>query len=359
MADNILDITQNSGILDITYPPDGVISGGSFVDITGDPGDNVALKSALDQKADFPTANQRVPVRGATANQSSIPYAVTATADTIPLRGTGGVVKGGTALAADDLTTKAQMDTADALKVNKAGDGMTGQLTILNEAAVGFRQTRSSVTTTWGTSSPGRFVVTSANGSVGLSLANAGLRIGDDSTVAAQKLDVAGNARINGVDYLVGTGFPNGVASAPVGSIYIDTNITNGASSWIKKSGTGNTGWVLNEGDTGSRVVSPSDGTGNITLRRIGNTVHIRMSITTSSTITSGTTIYTLPAGFRPVTTVDTLYAQSGSIPNKLVAITAAGEIKLYGPTVSVITTANFTLLTAEDYPTTLPGTAV
>lgn len=144
----------------------------------------------------------------------------------------------------DDAANKAYVDTADALKVNKAGDGMTGQLTSLNEAAVGFRQTRSSVTTTWGTSSPGRFVVTSANGSVGLSLANAGLRIGDDSTIAAQKLDIAGNARINGVDYLVGTGSPNGVVSAPVGSLYVDKDATSGVTTWTKKTGTGNTGWA-------------------------------------------------------------------------------------------------------------------
>jgi hypothetical protein len=47
---------------------------------------------------------------------------------------------------------------------------------------------------------------------------------------------------------IYGVGFPNGVVSASVGSIYIDTAVTNGASSWIKKSGTGNTGWVVEYG---------------------------------------------------------------------------------------------------------------
>ena len=50
-------------------------------------------------------------------------------------------------------------------------------------------------------------------------------------------------------------GFPNGVVSAPTGSIYIDTAVTNGAGSWIKKSGTGNTGWSVTYGDSGWRNV--------------------------------------------------------------------------------------------------------
>lgn len=53
---------------------------------------------------------------------------------------------------------------------------------------------------------------------------------------------------------IVGTGFPNGVVTAPVGAKYIDTNITNGVSSWIKKSGSGNTGWEVLEGRVGSSI---------------------------------------------------------------------------------------------------------
>lgn len=47
---------------------------------------------------------------------------------------------------------------------------------------------------------------------------------------------------INGSDFLTGTGFPNGVVTAPVGSIYVDKNLTCGALLWIKQTGTGNTG---------------------------------------------------------------------------------------------------------------------
>lgn len=79
---------------------------------------------------------------------------------------------------------------------------------------------------------------------------------------------------------IYGTGFPNGVVSAGVGSIYIDTAVTNGASSWIKKSGTGNTGWQVLEGDTGWRNISslytgPALTDGSLQIRRINNTVYL------------------------------------------------------------------------------------
>ena len=88
---------------------------------------------------------------------------------------------------------------------------------------------------------------------------------------------------IGGVLYLTGTGFPEGVVTAPVGSIYIDTAVTNGASSWIKKSGTGNTGWQVLEGDTGWRNITALWQTNSnngfdavgllIKLRRVNNVV--------------------------------------------------------------------------------------
>lgn len=92
-----------------------------------------------------------------------------------------------------------------------------------------------------------------------------------------------------------GTGFPNGVVTANVGTVYIDTAITNGASSWVKKSGTGNTGWVVLEGDTGWRdvtsiftnfeVVNPNDK--GIRWRREGSTNYIEGSCQIKSLSTS------------------------------------------------------------------------
>ena len=55
---------------------------------------------------------------------------------------------------------------------------------------------------------------------------------------------------------LTGTGFPEGVIAAPVGTEYVDTAATNGAIKWIKATGTGNTGWVVTYGDTGWRNIT-------------------------------------------------------------------------------------------------------
>ena len=53
-----------------------------------------------------------------------------------------------------------------------------------------------------------------------------------------------------------GTGSPEGVVTANVGTEWTDTAGTNGAWKWMKKSGTGNTGWKVIDGDTGWRDVS-------------------------------------------------------------------------------------------------------
>lgn len=53
-----------------------------------------------------------------------------------------------------------------------------------------------------------------------------------------------------------GTGSPEGVVTAPVGTVYRDTAATNGAVLWVKQAGTGNTGWRVVQGDTGWRNVT-------------------------------------------------------------------------------------------------------
>ena len=50
-----------------------------------------------------------------------------------------------------------------------------------------------------------------------------------------------------------GTGFPERKVSAPVGTTYVDTAVTNGALKWIKRRGNGNEGWEILIGDTGWR----------------------------------------------------------------------------------------------------------
>lgn len=101
---------------------------------------------------------------------------------------------------------------------------------------------------------------------------------------------------INDSSFLTGTGFPNGVVAAPVGSIYVDKNLTCGALLWIKQTGTGNTGWKVLSGDTGwldcnaifKPIFDDSDplSTG-CKIRRINNTVYftIKSQVKTVSEI--------------------------------------------------------------------------
>ena len=64
-----------------------------------------------------------------------------------------------------------------------------------------------------------------------------------------------------------GTGMPNGKVTAPVGTTYVDTNATNGALKWIKRSGAGNQGWEVLTGDTGWRTLNIKSKLGNSFLK--------------------------------------------------------------------------------------------
>lgn len=182
---------------------------------------STATQSALDGKANATdtvnlTGNQTI---AGVKTFSSSPVVPTATTNT-------------------QAVNKAQMDAADALKVNKAGDTMTGQLIAKDGLTVGVQSTYGIATGNVGIG--GQTGVGGADGHI-QSFSNKPLR-----------LNSAGNpVYISEVGYLVGTGFPNGVVSAPVGSTYIDTAATNGAIEWKKAAGTGNTGWVMSVRNTG------------------------------------------------------------------------------------------------------------
>lgn len=86
----------------------------SDVDNTSDAAKPIstAVQAALNNKSNFPSSNSSVPVRSGSGAQSSIGYSAQVSNDTIVTRTNTGTVKGATATASDDLTTKAQMDTA-------------------------------------------------------------------------------------------------------------------------------------------------------------------------------------------------------------------------------------------------------
>lgn len=72
-----------------------------------------------------------------------------------------------------------------------------------------------------------------------------------------------------------GQGMPNSVVTAPVGTTYVDEAVTNGALKWIKKSGTGNTGWEVLIGDTGWKILPSVSKLGGsfVKVRRVNNVV--------------------------------------------------------------------------------------
>ena len=76
-----------------------------------------------------------------------------------------------------------------------------------------------------------------------------------------------------------GTGMPNGVVEAPIGTTYIDTAKTNGALKWIKTTDGGNEGWKVVEGDTGWVLCWQEDNGNNknrMYFRRINDVVHVK-----------------------------------------------------------------------------------
>ena len=72
-----------------------------------------------------------------------------------------------------------------------------------------------------------------------------------------------------------GSGMPNGVVEAEIGTTYVDKNKTNGAFKWIKTTDGGNQGWEVLTGDTGWRRLNISSKltTASLHIRRVNNMV--------------------------------------------------------------------------------------
>ena len=159
-----------------------------------------------------------------------------------------------------------------------------------------------------------------------------------------------------------GVGSPEGKIAAPVGSVYTDTAATNGAIRWIKTSGTGNTGWQVEYGDTGWRDITqsiPSKNlkSGAVYIRRSQNLVSIRF-VALSSDIPARTTVFTLPPGFRPDQSSNyDISGYWGNHANTVAQISSNGAIGFRDP-VSENTVNSIIIVTATaSWPSVLPGT--
>lgn len=72
-----------------------------------------------------------------------------------------------------------------------------------------------------------------------------------------------------------GVGMPNGRVTAPVGTTYVDTAVTNKALKWIKRFGNDNQGWEVLKGDTGwiNLPIVSKLGASYLKIRRVNNMV--------------------------------------------------------------------------------------
>jgi hypothetical protein len=183
------------------------------------------------------------------------------------------------------------------------------------------------------------------------------------------------NLKLDASRLIQGVGFPNGVVTAPVGTIYVDTAVTNGASSWIKKSGTGNTGWAVLEGDTGWRDITslyPNDmAVSNVNdygflIRRVGDTVHYNIKAQTVQTSWTSQS-RPLPQGFG-VSVISVPQSPAALNEALQTAGTGRGQIQIGTAIIFVSSTwssagirfsYNSLALTSDNWPSSLPGTAV
>lgn len=107
--------------------------------------------------------------------------------------------------------------------------------------------------------------------------------------------------------FRTGTGSPEGVVTAPVGTTYTDTAATTGGVEWTKWTGTGNTGWRVTKGDTGWVILPAASfaancspyGTG-VRLRRTDVGVFLTAEVAMTGGFISGEDVFTVPAWAAP-----------------------------------------------------------
>jgi hypothetical protein len=165
------------------------------------------------------------------------------------------------------------------------------------------------------------------------------------------------------VAMIAGNGMPNGKILAPVGSTYIDRDATNGAIRWIKKTG-GNSvnGWAVDYGDTGWRNITPNPLPANIAsttikVKRCGDVVEFCMDSSEFISVAETKMFDRLPEGFRIPSGI---YINAGLGPGT----SHSGRISLTSDqiktqaSVGKYKTTYVRYTTNDPWPTTLQGTA-
>lgn len=178
----------------------------------------------------------------------------------------------------------------------------------------------------------------------------------------------------------VGTGSPEGSVTAPPGVVYTDTSGTNGAWRWLKKTGTGNTGWTIESADTGWRDIGTliHGGTlaniglsavdsiavgGGFRLRRVGWNVYFRFSGMTVSDTTKHDLIAAIPSGFQGEGITDNRFfpvtSDVAQLPLGQVGMREATKWQFWFSSTGIARACIGSWVTAQAWPTSLPGTAI
>jgi len=234
------------------------------------------------------------------------------------------VTDAGTAAAADvgDFATAAQGVKADTAvqpaRTVTAGTGLTGGGDLSADRTLTVAYGTTATTATVGNDSR---VTGAAQKSANLSdladaaTARTNLGLNTAATVGALPIPDPGSfyptdtitaaLQLIGGRHIYGTGSPEGVVTAAVGTYYTDTAGTNGAWRWQKRTGAGNTGWVVTTGDGGWRDITSllvnawSGAAGSVLALRTTDTVTIAFENLSGAAATA-TTAFTLPVGYRP-----------------------------------------------------------
>jgi len=175
---------------------------------------------------------------------------------------------------------------------------------------------------------------------------------------------------------LSGTGSPEGVVTAPVGTEYLDTAGTLGAWRWLKTSGVGNTGWTVTYGDTGWRQmkadwnVSPrSSGDGfveRLLIRRVDNQITLACYLANKFGGGKNHSVAAfLPVGFRNTSSLGVwpeanrfrLTSSMTTYVDPILETGTAGNLRIITPSPTHEAYSEIAWVTDHPWPTTLPGT--
>ena len=206
------------------------------------------------------------------------------------------------------------------------------------------------------------------DGTGGKTVQGSGITVDDSGKVTFGDVGASAGLELgsSGPRVMSGTGSPEGVVTAPVGSMWTDEAATTGAIRWIKDTGTGNTGWVVEYGDTGIRDLTASD-TPHVNttvtyfqVRRQGTAVTLNYYQATSSSVNDVLMFDALPVGFRPTHNITAIRNRGGvlSASDQIVwDIRSNGQV-YYSSAGASTMQGEVTWQTPDAWPTSLPGSA-